>query len=84
MGELIRQGSISMTWQTMETAPTDKPILVYDARLKRQVVAQSMTAVEDGKSDWVFARRVGLGTEALAFICPHPTHWMHLPKNPST
>lgn len=73
-----------MTWQTLDTAPTDKPVLVYDAHLKRSVVAQKMTAIEDGTSDWVYARQLAaVGMPAIAFVCKEPTHWQPLPDDPS-
>ncbi len=46
-------------WQDISTAPKDRYVLVYDARLQRSVVAQHMTAIEDGSGDWVYARQLG-------------------------
>lgn len=67
-------------WQPIETAPKDQWVLLYDALLRRCVVAQWMTAIEDGSGDWVLARR--LGSDGLAFVSRDATHWRHLPREP--
>jgi hypothetical protein len=69
-------------WLSLEDAPTDKPVLVYDASAKRCVVAQHMTAIEDGSTAWVYARQIGMPGEGLAFIAKHPTHFRYLPEAP--
>lgn len=53
-------------WRIIDTAPTDKAVLVYDAHLERCVVAQKMTALEDGESDWVYARRLSNALDGAA------------------
>ncbi len=75
-------------WQDISTAPKDRYVLVYDAKLKRSVVAQHMTAIEDGSGDWVYARQLsanvlGHPVPAWAFICKEPTHWQPLPEPPN-
>mgnify|MGYP001012851125 CR=1 FL=1 len=69
-------------WLSLKDAPTDKPVLVYDAAAKRCVVAQHMTAMEDGSTAWVYARQIGMPGEAFAFIAKHPTHFRYLPEAP--
>lgn len=72
-------------WQPIETAPTDIPVLVFDqpdGESGRQFVAQHMTAIEDGSTAWVYARRLGV-EDPVAFIAKCPTHWMPLPEPPA-
>jgi len=69
-------------WQPLTEAPTDKPVLVYDDAAKRCVVAQHMTAIEDGSTAWVYARQIGMPGETLAFIAKQPTHFRYLPEAP--
>ena len=79
VGALEKSGD----WQPIETAPRDRWILVWDARLKRCVVVQSMTAIEDGSVDWVFARHWDEFGKTMAFISKDATHWMPLPLPPT-
>lgn len=74
-----------MTWQPIETAPTNCAILVgrYDEDgdwIAR--VAARMTALEGGGAEWVYARK--LGDEPIAFILRDVTHWQPLPAPPAT
>lgn len=69
-------------WEPLDHAPTDKPVLIYDAAAKRCVVAQHMTAIEDGSTAWVYARQIGAPGEAMAFIAKLPTHFRYLPEAP--
>lgn len=66
-------------WMPIETAPRDKPIIVYQDG--EQAVVTWMTALEDGAGDWIIWRRVG--SDALAVRMPEPTHWRHLPTPPA-
>jgi hypothetical protein len=68
----------------MDAAPRDRWILLYDKRLKRCVVAQHMTAMEDGSQDWIFARQLGSDGAGVAFVTSDATHWRHLPAPPET
>jgi hypothetical protein len=74
---------VKSQWQTIDTAPKNVPVLVYDAHLQRAVVAQRMTAVEDGSVDWVYARQID-AVCPVAFICKQPTHWLPLPSPPAS
>lgn len=67
--------------EPIKTAPKGRWILVFDAHIERWVAAQSMTALEDGAVDWVYARRLGV-ENAIAFICTEPTHWLPSPPRP--
>lgn len=70
-------------WRTMGNAPKkDRWVLLYDARLKRCVVAQHMTALEDGSQDWVFARHLGSDGSGVAFVSKDATHYRELPAPP--
>jgi len=58
-------------WQPIETAPTDgRRIVVYVAGTGEQFVAFRGTSIEDGDSQWIFARGMD-----IAFIVQNPTHW---------
>lgn len=71
-------------WQPIETAPTDKRILLWCPRMKTAVVAQQMTAMEDGEKSWVYARQLsGNSTHAVAFVVHAPTHWQPIPDDPT-
>lgn len=65
----------------MDAAPRDRPVLLYDDRLQRCVVAEWMTAIDDGAQDWVFARQHGLA--GIAFVSRDATHWRELPAPPA-
>lgn len=67
--------------KSMDSAPKDKWILVFDAYIGRWVVAQCMTAVEDGTINWVFARRLSV-ENPVAFICTKPVAWLPEPEHP--
>lgn len=69
----------AVEWQPIETAPRDRAVLLWDGANMR--VAQRLTAMETGETEWVYARQ--LGEEAIAFIVREPTHWMPLPKPPA-
>ena len=71
-------------WQPIETAPRDRRVLIWDAETKRCVVAQHMTAIDDGSSAWVYARSLScdLDGDKIAFIAENPTHWMPEPDAP--
>ena len=72
-----------MKWQPIDTAPFDKRVLLYDPRMNTSVVAQQMTALEDGEKSWVYARKLsGNSKHAVAFVVAAPTHWMPLPEPP--
>lgn len=43
-------------WQPIETAPKDRPILVFDPAQKAVRAVWRMTAIEDGSSAWIYAR----------------------------
>lgn len=64
-------------WQDIATAPKDRDILVFAAETGEQFVAFWGTAIEDGDTQWVFARSAG-----MAFVVRDPTHWMPLPAAP--
>ena len=67
----VREGSISPSWQPMETAPKDGTTVdlwSIDTRLPD-------AWFEDGK--WK------VGGELGDYVVPNPTHWMPLPAPPS-
>ena len=72
-----------MGWREMDTAPHNKRVLIYDPKLKTSMVAEMMTAMEDGERSWVYARYFsGNANHAVAFVVSAPTHWMPLPDAP--
>lgn len=62
-------------WQPIETAPTDREIIVANHESVR--TAQHMTAIEDGSTAWVIARG-----HNFAVLFDSPTHWMEKPALP--
>lgn len=72
------------TWRPIASAPEDRAVLIWDRRTGAPRVAQLCTAIEDGETAWVYARRLSWeGEPALAFIAGDPTHWMPLPLPPA-
>jgi hypothetical protein len=55
------------TWQSVDTAPLDRPILLFWSALNTPVVA------EWKKDQWVMC---------VTGVKVNPTHWAELPENP--
>lgn len=73
-------------WRTMESAPKDGPILVWDEAGDAQRVATWCVSIEDGDGAWVYARQLSVHAEdgvARAFIVRNPKLWQPLPTPPS-
>jgi hypothetical protein len=62
-----------MTWQPIETAPEDVPVLVFQATGPRCIVATLGTAARGKAGRWFEPDRE----------TSKPTHWMPLPEPPS-
>jgi hypothetical protein len=69
-------------WQTIETAPKDRTVLLYSSATGEAQTATWMTSIEEGDGAWVIVRHLS-PTNPIAFVFRHPTHWQPLPAPPS-
>jgi len=65
-------------WKPIETAPTDRSVLVWVESTVEMFVAFPGEHIITGEKSWVFAR-FDNGDCALV---NNPTHWMELPSPP--
>lgn len=65
----------------MDAAPRDRQVQLF--RDGEQALATWMTAIEDGSTAWVIARRLSIGdNQAVAVFFRDPTHWRLPPTDP--
>ena len=67
-------------WQPMDTAPTDRPVLLMNRETGDRRVAQWMTSLEEGDGAWIISR--SLGAAPVAFAFRDPDGWCDLPPLP--
>ena len=68
-------------WQPIETAPTNRSILLYCQETKEQFVSSYMICLEDISEMWVTARVMDAEGVPITIGCK-PSMWRELPTPP--
>ena len=68
-------------WETIESAPRDKPIVAMVAGGEMAIVSW-MTSLEEGDGQWIISRGRLPSGDAVCFAFREPTHFRLLPPPP--